>query len=130
MEERQERVKQLIGRIEKDRGFIFPSHKLLAERDPEFMEMWHNSLMHVFYDRKALPRKYKEILAVCLDAVTGFEQGLRAHLQGALAAGATEEEILEALELTTLMGLHSLIVNMPLLVEEATAYREKQAKTK
>jgi len=43
---------------------------------------------------------------------------VRRHVQNALKAGATKEEILEVIELTTVMGIHSCNVAIPILLEE------------
>jgi alkylhydroperoxidase/carboxymuconolactone decarboxylase family protein YurZ len=125
MEVSPEKVNQVLDRILKDRGFVYPSHQMLAERDPEFMELFHSSFMHVFHHRKALPLKFKEILGLCLDAMFDFKEAFRVHTRNALAAGATEDEILEALELTTLIGMRPITSNLSLLVEEVTAYKQK-----
>lgn len=119
-----DRAKELIERIEKERGFILPWPRLMAERDPDYMELYHNMAMHVFHEKKALPLKFKEIIAVCMDALTFYERGFRAHVRNALAAGATEDEILEALELLTLLGVHYLSIHLPALTEEISKHKE------
>lgn len=123
----EDRGKQLIERMERERGFPRPWRKMLAERDPDYMELYHNMAMHVFQKRKALPLKFKEIIAICMDALTSYDEGLRIHIRNALKAGATEDEILEALEVLTLLGVHNLSVHLPSLVEEVTDYKKHQA---
>ena len=120
----EERGRQLIEQMEKERGFARPWRTMLAQRDPEYMELYHNLAMHAFHKRKALPLKFKEIIAVCMDAVTFYEEGLRIHIRNALAAGATEDEILEALEVLVLLGVHNLSVHLPALVEEVATYKK------
>ena len=44
--------------------------------------------------------------------------GVRRHMQNALREGATKEEILEVLQLTSIMGIHSMALAMPILAEE------------
>lgn len=123
-----DRAKKLIEKIEKERGFVMPWRRMLAERDPEFMEIYHKTAMHVFHTRKALPLKFKEIILVCADAITFYEPGLRQHIRNALNAGATEEEILEALELTTLLGIHNLSVHLPALADEVDKFKKQSSK--
>ncbi|MFC1983093.1 carboxymuconolactone decarboxylase family protein [Chloroflexota bacterium] len=65
------------------------------------MELIHSSTMHVLKDG-ALPRKIKEIICICVDAIQLYEPGVRIHTRNALKLGATEEEIIEALEATIL----------------------------
>ena len=123
----EDKVKELVDKMEKERGFAMPWRNLLAERDPKFMELYHRTAMHVFHDTSALPRKMKEIIALCLDAFTSHEPGFRAHVRNAIQAGATEQEILEALEVCTLLGIHNLSVLLPTLVDEAENF-SKQSK--
>jgi len=44
--------------------------------------------------------------------------GVRRHIQNALRAGATKEEIMEVIQLTTIMGIHSMTMAAPILKEE------------
>ncbi len=125
----EDRVKALIEKMEKERGFAMPWRNLLAARDPEFMELYHKIAMHVFHETSALPRKMKEIIALCLDAFTFHEPGFRAHARNAFKAGATEQEILEALEVCTLLGIHNLSVSLPALTEEADKFNKQKKAT-
>jgi len=40
------------------------------------------------------------------------------HIQNALKAGATKEEILEVIQLTIVMAIHSCNLAIPILMEE------------
>jgi len=44
--------------------------------------------------------------------------GTRGHIKGALAAGATPEEIMETLKLRVAQGVHSCNLGIPTLTEE------------
>ncbi|MFC1983392.1 carboxymuconolactone decarboxylase family protein [Chloroflexota bacterium] len=118
-----EKAKELIERMEGERGFGRLWRRLLAERDPEFMELIHSSTMHVLKDG-ALPRKVKEIICICIDAIQFYEPGVRIHTRNALKLGVTEEEILEALEATILPGIHYLTVPLPAVIDEAEKYKK------
>ena len=115
MSDQEDKTNELIERITKERGFMRPWHRLLAERDPRFMELYHEKAMYAMSEKNALPRKFKEILLVCLDAVTFFEEGLRIHVRNALKYGATEDEILEALEVCTMLSIHYLSNHLPII---------------
>ncbi len=52
----------------------------------------------------ALPRKVKLLMAMAFDAVHGAANGVRALAQQAMKAGATREEIGEALRVAFLLG--------------------------
>ena len=118
-----DKAKELIEKMEKERGFGRLWRKLLAERDPEFVELYHKAALHVFQDG-ALPRKFKEILAICVDAIQFYETGIRIHTRNALKLGATEQEIIEALEVTFLPGIHYLSVHLPTIAEEAENFKQ------
>ena len=119
-------AKDLIGKIDKERGFSRPWRKLLADRDPQYMDFYHKNFMYVMGQRNALPRKFKEIILVCLDAATLYEPGFKIHVRGALEAGATEEEILEALEVTCLIGIHHLSGYLHLMCKEVDDFKRKR----
>jgi alkylhydroperoxidase/carboxymuconolactone decarboxylase family protein YurZ len=50
-----------------------------------------------------------------------FEPGIRQHVRNALALGATREEIMEVIELVSVIGIHSCAVGVPILIEELGA---------
>lgn len=97
-EEKSKKTKAILERIEKERGFVRLWPKLLAERDPDFMECLHNVTTHALHKRDHLPRKMKEIIIICLNAFDYYEYGFRIHVRSALKAGVTEDELLDALE--------------------------------
>ena len=119
----EDKAKELIERMEQERGFGRLWRKLLAERDPEFMEIYHNAALHVFRDG-ALPRKMKEIICICVDALQLYEPGVRIHMRNALELGATEQEIIEALEAAILPGIHYLSVLLPAIADEVESHKK------
>jgi alkylhydroperoxidase/carboxymuconolactone decarboxylase family protein YurZ len=58
------------------------------------------------------------LLAVNVQTTTLHEPGIRAHIDGALLAGATQAELIEVLQLVCLLGVHSLIVGLPIMLDE------------
>ena len=119
----EDKAKELIERMEKERGFGRLWRKLLAERDPECMEIYHKKALHVFRDG-ALSRKMKEIICICVDALQLYEPGVRIHMRNALKLGATEMEIIEALETVTLPSIHYLSVLLPAVADEAESFKK------
>jgi len=73
---------------------------------------------------RALSRQVKEIIAIVMDAMTGYEEGLRIHTRLALEVGVTEEEILEALEVASLLGLHNISIPLPAAMEECDNFKK------
>lgn len=112
------KAQEVLERVEKERGFSRLWPKLLAERDPDFLEILHNEVTHVLDRRNSLPRKTKEIIMMCLNAFSFYEFGFKVHLRAALKFGATEDELLEALEVVGLSNLHGMTSMLPALVEE------------
>jgi alkylhydroperoxidase/carboxymuconolactone decarboxylase family protein YurZ len=99
----------------------------LRQLDPEFMEAYL-AFRSVPHRNGPLPKKFKELILVAINAATThmYGPGVRRHMKNALANGASPEEILEAIQLTTVMGIHSCNLAIPILCEEmAQASKEK-----
>lgn len=64
--------------------------------------------------------RFIELISIAFDAsVTHmYAPGVRRHVKGALAAGATPEEIMAVLQLCVSMGLQSCAQGVPILAEE------------
>ena len=73
--------------------------KILEKLDPELLKLVENTREFALTDG-ALPRKFKLLIAMALDASHGAVQGVKALAQAAMQAGATKEEIMEALRVT------------------------------
>jgi alkylhydroperoxidase/carboxymuconolactone decarboxylase family protein YurZ len=70
--------------------------KIFEKLDPELLKHVENTREFALADG-VLPRKFKLLIALALDAAHGAEGWVRALAQAALQAGATREEITEAL---------------------------------
>jgi len=72
----------------------------------------------------ALDKKTIELIGIALDATTThlYAPGVRRHIQRALKAGATKEEITAVLQIACMQGLHSMCVAAPILLEELDAH--------
>jgi alkylhydroperoxidase/carboxymuconolactone decarboxylase family protein YurZ len=75
----------------------------------------------------ALDAKTIELIGIALDASCThlYAPGVRRHIQRALKAGATKEEITAVLQLATLQGMHSMCLGGPILLEEIEAYASR-----
>ena len=105
-----------------------PTWDLLLEMDPDYLE--------AFLGFRAIPQrngpleqKYKEMIFIAINAATTHLHGpgVRRHIQNALRAGATQAEILEVIQLTTIMGIHSMTLAAPILKEEVARFTQKEA---
>ncbi len=92
----------------------------LRELDPQFMEAYL-AFRSVPHKNGPLPQKYKELIMIAINAATThlYAPGVRRHMQNALKHGASREEILEVIQLTTVMGIHACNLAIPILMEES-----------
>jgi len=70
--------------------------KIYEDLDPKLLNLV-NDTRKLALTEGALPRKTKLLIAMVLDAVQGAQDGVQALAREALKAGATKEEISEAL---------------------------------
>ena len=91
----------------------------LADLDPDYLEAFL-AFRSVPQTNGPLERKYKELIFIAINVATThlWPSGVRRHIQNALKAGATKEEILEVMQLTSIMGIHSMALGVPILQEE------------
>jgi alkylhydroperoxidase/carboxymuconolactone decarboxylase family protein YurZ len=77
----------------------------------------------------ALDAKTIELICIALDASCThmYAPGVRRHVQRALNAGATREEITAVLQLASLQGLHSMCLGAPILLDELDARATQSA---
>jgi alkylhydroperoxidase/carboxymuconolactone decarboxylase family protein YurZ len=75
------------------------------------------------YRNGILPRKVLEFIHITLNASVPhpYELALRVHIDAALRAGASKKEVLEVFQLVSILGVHSMALSMPILLEEAKA---------
>jgi alkylhydroperoxidase/carboxymuconolactone decarboxylase family protein YurZ len=101
------------------RGDWNPLWDTLREWDPEFVE-GYLAMRSVPFGKGPLPEKTKELILVAINAATThlYAPGVRRHIQNALKLGATREEILQVIELTTVLGIHACNLAVPILAEE------------
>jgi alkylhydroperoxidase/carboxymuconolactone decarboxylase family protein YurZ len=95
--------------------------------DPEFIEAYLN-FREVPQRSGPLPEHFKELILVAINAATThlYAPGVRRHIANALRAGATREEVLETIQLTTVMGIHSCNLAVPILCEEFERFERER----
>ena len=95
-----------------------PFWDTLAELDPDYLERF--LAFRAVPQNGPLAQKYKELIFIAINVATThlWPSGARRHIQNALEAGATKEEILEVIQLTSIMGIHSMSMGVPILMEE------------
>lgn len=89
---------------------------------PDFFKAYLD-LSAVPWKTGTLDPKIKEFIYIAIDASTThlYEPGLRIHIQNALKYGATKEEIMEVYQLTSVLGMHTFTMGMPVLFDEMRA---------
>ena len=113
----QERLKQdFIA----NRGYWNPVWEQLLQHSPEFFDAY-SRLSSVPWRHGTLAPKIRELIYVAIDAAATHLDlpGLRTHIRNALAHGATVAEIREVLQLTSVLGTHTITEGVPALLGEA-----------
>lgn len=103
-----------------ERAYLANQLEGLREQDEAFYETYRGLSEHPWEEGVLEPR-VKELINVALSSATTalYEPAVREHVGRALDEGATYEELLEVLELVSILGMHSATVGYPILVEEA-----------
>jgi AhpD family alkylhydroperoxidase len=89
-----------IEQIQKDRK---EAHQFFTDKSKVyriFVEMEQKT-----YEDGSLPKKYKELIAIGISLIINCESCLEWHIKQALDAGASMEEVIEALEVGFEMGI-------------------------
>jgi len=114
------RRRALREEFERARGYWSEVWNDLLELDPDFFEAYMNLSSVPWRRADGLEPKLRELIYVAIDASTThlYGAGTRIHMRNALKYGATREEIMEVLQLTSVLGVHSCTVGVPILMEE------------
>jgi alkylhydroperoxidase/carboxymuconolactone decarboxylase family protein YurZ len=100
-----------------------PNWDPFAELDPgwteKFMAMGTAPLISGVLDAKTI-----EFIAIAVDASCThmYAPGVRRHIRKALELGATKEEITAVLQCVSVLGIHTMSMAAPILIEEAAAH--------
>lgn len=106
----------------RQRGIWGPAMDNFARWDPDWTERCARMTNNP-WTTGILPVKWIELICIALNAACTCrnEPGVRRHIRAALDAGATGEEIRETLKGVSVLGIHSVAVTLPILLEEAEA---------
>lgn len=102
-----------------------PNWDVLAELDAAYTEKFLAMAAHAMAKGGIDPLTL-EFIAIAVDASCThmYGPGVRRHIRKALELGASKDQIMTVLELVSVLGIHSVALGAPLLIEEA----EKLAK--
>jgi alkylhydroperoxidase/carboxymuconolactone decarboxylase family protein YurZ len=112
-------LETLKTRFIAERGYWNRTWDQLLAEDPDFFKAYLE--FSAAPSRNAsLDAKTRELIYIAVDASAThlFSPGIQIHMRNALAAGATKKEILEVLELVSVIGIHAVAVGLPLLLAE------------
>jgi alkylhydroperoxidase/carboxymuconolactone decarboxylase family protein YurZ len=119
MSELDERRRKLKQDFTEARGYWSPIWDDLLRLDPDFFAAYLD-FSAAPWRHGSLPPKIKELMYIAVDASTThlYEPGLRIHIRNALQHGATKEEIMEVYQLTSVLGIHTMTMGVPALLDE------------
>lgn len=92
--------KEKIEKIQTDRK---EAHKFYYEKSPVY-RIFSEMEQKTFTDGKLL-KMHKELIAIGISIVNNCESCLEWHIKQAMNAGATEEQVIEAIEVAFEMGV-------------------------
>jgi alkylhydroperoxidase/carboxymuconolactone decarboxylase family protein YurZ len=95
-----------------------PFYELDPPWTERFMAMGLSPMASGVLDAKTI-----EFIAIAVDASCThlYAPGVRRHIRKALDLGATREEITAVLQLTSVLGIHTMSLGAPMLLEELAA---------
>ena len=117
--EMDERRTTLKAQFQTNRGYWNEFWDGLLKLDPDFFAAYLE-FSSIPWRSGQLDPKVKEFIYIAIDAATThlYEPGLRIHIQNALKYGATKEEIMEVYQLTSVLGMHTCTMGVPVLLDE------------
>ena len=119
MSETTKTKEQLKEEFIKNRGYWSKFWEDVLELDSNFFSTY-SRFSSVPSKNNALSAKIREFIYIAIDASTThlYLPGLKLHMENALALGATRDEIMEVLELTSVLGIHTCTMGVPILMDE------------
>jgi len=89
------------------------------ELDPQWTDEFMAAAVAIYASKTFTPKEV-ELLSIAFDAsyTHMYAPGTRRHIKGALAAGASVEEIMEVLKLCVVQGVQACNLGVPILAEE------------
>lgn len=104
------------------RGYWHEFWDGLLELDPELFAAYLE-FSSLPWRQGVLPPVVKELVYIAFDAAAThlYVPGLKLHMRNAVRLGASAEEIVEVLEIVSVIGIHAATTAVPILAEELSA---------
>jgi len=111
----QESLKEEFTRT---RGYWHSFWDEMLELDPEIFETY-TAFSSVPWKTGVLEPKVKELIYVAFDtsATHLYVKGLKLHIENAIGYGATIGEVLEVMEIASVIGIHAVTTAAPIVLE-------------
>lgn len=91
---------------------------LFLKEAPEVAEAF-NGLIRALVASKGLDQKTKQLIYIAMKAAMGDEMAVKAHVPMAKQAGATREEVIDAILMTlTVSGIRGIVNCLPAAVKQ------------
>ncbi len=115
LDEHQERLK---AEFTETRGYWHAFWDEMLELDPEMFAAY-TEFSSVPWRTGRLEPKVKELVYIAFDTAAThlYTKGLKLHIENALGLGATPQEILEVMEIASVLGIHGVLASVPILAE-------------
>jgi len=125
LNERQEEIK---AEFTKNRGYWHEFWDEMLELDPELLAAY-TEFSSVPWRTGSLEPKLKEMIYIAFDTAAThlYTKGLKAHIENAIGYGATAQEILEVMEIASVLGIHAVTASAPILAEELARHEGGEA---
>ncbi len=106
----------------KTRGYWHSFWDEMLELDPELFAAY-TEFSSVPWKTGTLSPKVKEFIYIAFDTAAThlYVKGLKLHIENAVGYGATPQEILEVMEIASVLGIHAVTTGVPILMEELAA---------
>jgi alkylhydroperoxidase/carboxymuconolactone decarboxylase family protein YurZ len=113
---------QLKEDFTKTRGYWHSFWDEMLELDPELFAAY-TEFSSVPWHHGTLEPKVKEFIYIAFDTAAThlYVKGLKLHIENAIGYGATAQEILEVMEIASVLGIHTVTTAAPILREEVEA---------
>jgi alkylhydroperoxidase/carboxymuconolactone decarboxylase family protein YurZ len=115
-----EEQESLKADFTKTRGYWHSFWDEMLELDPEMFAAY-TAFSSVPWRTGTLEPKVKEFIYIAFDTAAThlYVKGLKLHIENAIGYGATPKEILEVMEIASVLGIHGVLASVPILLEEA-----------
>jgi Uncharacterized homolog of gamma-carboxymuconolactone decarboxylase subunit len=114
-----ERQKAIKEEFTKTRGYWHSFWDEILELDPELFNAYTDFSSHPWRNGTLEP-KVRELIYIAFDTAAThlYVKGLKLHIENAVGYGATPQEIIEVMEIASVLGMHAVTASVPILLEE------------